>query len=335
MSVRTNKSLISRSSTSALKIIFQVMVLFHHLYLCSTEFGNRVSAMAGPIAVGGFLVLSGYGVGVNYKKSGDGYCEKLLKKRIPSTYLILLITDLCYLALYFYTGGRFENAFDLITSVLYIPLFDGFVTLSHYVYFLADLIIYYLIFLLFSFIFRKKNNALLLAAACTFALMLVIIIVLTIINSTTGSSRYLRACVCFPIGLFLANFDDIICEFLDDYKWLVSVTFLVLGFAFYITFGLKTVNEYIVPSMCSLFVITAVYGANSKAKLLDYLAKLIIYIYVSHEFFRELFIYRFPEMHQNLRAIIVVAMSLFVAVLITGLINFISKKSKNIEKNAS
>ncbi len=339
MGSQTNKSAISRSASSALKVIFEMMVLFHHLYLVHTSFFSHISGLAGPVAVGGFLILSGYGVGMSYKKSGEEYSKKLLFKRIPSTYLMLLIVDICYLALYYYTGSKFDNAFDLIISVLYIPIFDGFVALSHYVYFLADLIVYYFIFLLFSYLFRKQKNRLLIATVCISALTIVIIIVLSIINASTGSERYLRACVCFPIGLLIACFDDIICEFLDNYKWLVAITFFVLGFAFYVSLGTKTVTEYVTPALFSLSIITMVYGANSKSKLLDYFAKLILYIYVSHEFFREWFLYQFPNEHRNVRGLIVIGLSVVLSVIVNALVTLIGKKIKQnrtekIQKNA-
>ncbi|MBE5754194.1 MAG: acyltransferase [Clostridiales bacterium] len=334
MSNLANKSLISRSSTSALKIIFQVMVLFHHLYLCSTEFGRHVSAMAGPVAVGGFLILSGYGVGLSYKKSGEEYSHKLLFKRVPSTYLMLFITNICYLALYFYMGSKFDNLFDLAVSVLYLPIFDGFVALSHYVYFLADLIIYYIMFLLFSHLFRKQKNGLTITAAAMCAVLIIVIIVLSIINAKTGSSRYLRACLCFPFGLTCACFDQPLVKFFKKFKWFIVAILFIVGVIVYWFGANKTANEYAVPVLVGLAIVLAFSGCEFKSKIIEYFASLMLYVYLSHELFRELLIYEFPNMHQNVRAIIVVALSLLIAIIITTLINFISKKSKKKEKNA-
>ncbi len=330
MSQLTNNSLITRSSTSILKIIFEIMVLFHHLYVTQTVFVGHVSSLAGPVAVGGFLVLSGFGVGINFQKSGKEYCSKLLKKRIPSIYLMLFITNLCYLFLHYHTGNSFESAFDLIVSVVYLPFFKGFVALSHYIYFLADLIIYYFAFLIFSKIFEKKKNALFLTSIAILILNLLIIAVLTYINVNTGSSRYLRACVCFPIGLLLANFNGQLCKIVDKFKWVLALGLFALGVLIYAFAGSKSMIEYLLPVLFSLFIITAFYGVDIKSKVIDYFAKLVLYVYASHELFRELFIYNFIEVSPNIRLVVVVVLSLVFAIIIHTIVNAIVKmKAKN------
>ena len=323
-----NKNLISRSASSALRIIFEMLVLFHHLYIVSTILFEQIRNLVGPIAVGGFFVLSGYGVGVNFKKKGQEYCSKLLKKRVPSIYSMILIADVFYLFLYYYLGNSFDNAFDLIVSVLYIPLFSGYVALSHYIYFLADLLVYYFIFLALAYVFRNHEKKMILTTACMFAILLVVIIILSIINSNTGSSRYLRACLCFPIGLLIACFDEIICEFLDDYKWLVVSALFVSGFACCVTFKAELVLEYITPIFMSLAVIFAVYGASSKRKSLNYLENLVLYVYVSHEFIRELLNKELAGKHANFRGLLAIVLSIIVAIIIHTVVEFVNKKRK-------
>ena len=143
-SISNKNSLLSLSNTNLLRVVFEVLVLIHHLYLTSTSLGSVISGALGPIAVGGFIFLSGYGVALSFIKKQDEYAKKLIKSRIPRTYAILLIADLCYLALYLATGGKFADPFSAVVSVLYLPVFSGFVPLSHWIYFLADIIVYYL-----------------------------------------------------------------------------------------------------------------------------------------------------------------------------------------------
>ena len=199
--IDNKNSLLSLSCTELLRVVFETMVLIHHLYLVYTSLGAVITNALGPIAVGGFIFLSGFGVGLSFIKKGDEYAEKLLKVRVPKTYLTLFIVDICYLVLYLALGGEFNNLFSAIISVFYLPVFNGFVALSHWIYFLADLLIYYILFLLFIFIFRKTKNRLLNTALVILAIDLIIIVVLSIINYKTGSSRYLSACLCFPIVL--------------------------------------------------------------------------------------------------------------------------------------
>ena len=69
----TNKALVSKSTTNFLKVLFEIIVLCHHLYLPSTAAGKELSTVMGICAVAGFLFLSGYGVGMQYQKKGDAY----------------------------------------------------------------------------------------------------------------------------------------------------------------------------------------------------------------------------------------------------------------------
>ena len=225
----SENGLLSLSNTKLLRIVFEALVLIHHLYLTYTSFGAVITNAFGPIAVGGFIFLSGYGVGFSFVRKGDEYAKRLIKSRVPRTYAILFIVDLCYLILYLVMGGRFSDPFSAIVSVLYLPVFSGFVPLSHWIYFLADLIIYYLLFLLFIFVFKKVKNRLLWTAITILALDLIIIAVLSVINYHTGSVRYLRACLCFPIGLICAAYSERIAEIVKKYKVLLSIGLSAIG----------------------------------------------------------------------------------------------------------
>lgn len=328
MSPLQNNTLITRSSTNLLKVIFELLVLFHHLYVPLTNFGLRTSHILGPVAVGGFLVLSGFGVGINFLNKGKEYSSKLLKNRVPTIYLMLFITNLCYLFLHYYIGNDFENAFDLIISVLYLPVFNGFVALSHYIYFLADLIIYYFLFLLFSKILSKNKNTLLLTAICILIVNCLIIAVLTYVNLTTNSTRYLRACLCFPVGLLLANFNVQLCKAIKKLKWLFAFALFAIGVLLYVFIDCISLHEYILPIILASSIIIAFYGFDFKSKIIDYFAKLILYIYASHEFFREFFIYKFPQVDPNVRLVLVVLLSLAVAVIVHAIVNVIGKRKR-------
>ena len=216
-------SLVSQSNAALLRVAFETMVLIHHLYVTYTAFGAVITNVFGPVAVGGFVFISGYGVGFRFLQKGEEYTKKLLKIRVPRTYAMLLIVNLCYLVLYLATGGEFDNLFSAIISVLYLPVFGGFVALSHWIYFLADLIIYYLMFVVFIYLFRKAKNRLLWTAVAIIILDLIIIAVLSVVNAQTGSSRYLRACLCFPIGLMCAAFQEKLSEILNHNKLLPAI----------------------------------------------------------------------------------------------------------------
>ena len=74
--IDNKNSLLSLSSTQLLRVVFETLVLIHHLYLVYTSLGAVITNALGPIAVGGFIFLSGFGVGLSYIKKGDEYAEK-------------------------------------------------------------------------------------------------------------------------------------------------------------------------------------------------------------------------------------------------------------------
>ncbi len=333
MNQTRNATLLSKSTSNALKIIFEIMVLFHHLYATNTVLGEKIDGLAGVVAVGGFLIISGYGVGVNFLTKGDSYRRKLLKNRIPRLYAIILIADLLYLWLHFYTGNTFDNFFDLVISVFYLPIFNGFVALSHYIYFLADLIIYYTLFLLFSHAFKNEKNPLVATAIAILVLDLIIIAVLTVINMETGSSRHLRACLCFPLGLLLAQIlkDENGCALFKKLKWTLVTWLFIIGTSVYALTENDSMIEYVLPILFAFAIIIAFFGVEIKSKAVEYCSQLVLYVYASHEFFRELFEYCYPSVTENVRAIIVVSISVIVAVVIHELvINLADKSEKTV-----
>ena len=142
----TNKSLVSKSTTNFLKVLFESLVLAHHLYLPSTVIGGEISTVMGICAVAGFLFLSGYGVGMQYQKKGDAYISHLIKKRVVFNYLLIIIVNMCYLTLFIMKGGQFKSFIGALCSLLYLPFSKDYVTLSNWVYFIGDLLLYYVLF---------------------------------------------------------------------------------------------------------------------------------------------------------------------------------------------
>lgn len=315
-----------RSSASLLRVVFEALVLIHHLFPPYTSTGAVISSALGPIAVGGFVFLSGYGIGCSFTQKGDEYLKKLLKVRVPRTYAILLIADLCYLALYLAMGGAFDSAFSAIASVLYLPVFKGFIALSHWIYFLADLLIYYLLFLLFAVIFKKSRNRLIWTAAAILIVDVIIIAVLSFVNHKTGSARYLRACLCFPVGLICSAFFEKLASILSRNKIPLVISTLLIGVVLMIL-DCGSVTEYVLPIFTALAFVAMLYGINTESRALDYLSGLVIYVYVSHEFFLTVCRSLFSTLHTHALGLIVFVCSALFAILL----DFIVRKCGKIK----
>ena len=285
---------ISRASTNLLKIFFEALVLLHHLTEPSTEFARMVDGLIGPVGVAGFLFLSGYGVGVSFKSKGQDYVKTLYKKRIPRMYLIIVVTDLFYVILFLLKGNKFKSLLGFVSSVLYVPLFSGYVTLSHWLYFIADLAIYYIMFVVMAMLLKKCKNRLRASALGVLCLDAILIIVLSIINAKTGSSRHMRACLMFPLGLFFADFGSNLSNFVKINKYKISAITFVLGCLFCFI-GSTSLNEYLITSLFALSIIALFLGVEFKSEVVDVLSKHVIFVYLSHEFFYKMLLHFVPS----------------------------------------
>jgi len=309
---------LSIGATHVLRIFFEALVLIHHLFPTYTSLGGEISSVLGPIAVGGFLMISGYGLGVRLREAGAFYCRKLLTRRVPMMYCRLLITDILYLIPFFLIGNRFSDAASAVSSILYLPFMPQFVALSHWVYFIADLMVYYLVLGLFALLFYDRKNGhflTLLAFTLTLALL---IVVLSVINLKTGSSRYMRGALLFPIGFAIAGGEGEIFKkgITPIAKWAVFGALLSLGIVAFLFSEVKFLSEYVIPIPFALVAAVALMGCDPKGKVLRYFSGLVIGVYLSHEAYLRIFEYFCPNLNEWLRVLVVVLCAFITAALI-------------------
>ena len=337
-----NKTLLPQKTAGLFRIVFEIMVLCHHLYQPVSVVGRRINSLLGPIAVAGFLIISGYGVGKSYLKKGEAYLSNLLKKRIPHTYATIVVTNLFYLSFFFITKDSFKSVWGFVTSVLYLPISKDYVVLSNWVYFMADLLIYYVIFFVVMKIFKKKKKRLVFTAVTMLVMCAVIIVILTIINNQTGSSRYLRACVAFPVGLLLSKWDDVICQFLTTYKRLTFLGVLALAIiATGLSYNNRMYSEYFANTFFALSLIIHSFGGSVKGKYVDFLSKNVLYVYLVHEWAFKMIRYINRDIHFMVDMLIVIVFSVSVALLINCVktlrerkIGVMNKKLGSVTKDA-
>ena len=286
-----NTNLISRSATNGLKIFFELLVLIHHLYQPESELLKAINAIIGPVGVAGFFMLSGYGVGISIMNKGEGYLRSLTTKRIPKMYLIILLTDIFYLILFYMTGNEFKSFIGFISSVLYLPVFKDYVALSHWLYFVADLMLYYVVFVVIMYIIKRKmgvERALPKAALAMLIIQLALITVLTVINVKTGSHRYLRACLMFPLGIVVAYYGKSIYAYVKKYKYAIAGYSFLLATLFFQFLSYDVFSEYVTCGLFAIAVIALIVGVEFEIKEIDIVSKHIIFIYLSHEFFAKM-----------------------------------------------
>ncbi len=326
----TNKSLVSKSTTNFLKVLFESLVLAHHLYLPSTVIGGEISTVMGICAVAGFLFLSGYGVGMQYQKKGDAYISHLIKKRVVFNYLLIIIVNMCYLTLFIMKGGQFKSFIGALCSLLYLPFSKDYVTLSNWVYFIGDLLLYYVLFCVFAKIFAKRKNPLKKSALAIIYLGVIAVVVLSLINKSTGSLRFLRACFMFPIGLLCAHYNDRLYDFVEKNRKKciinLSVAFILVWFAS--LFG-RSISEYFTADFVVLIFICFFLGNNKERPFFDKTSRLVLIVYLSHEFFFKMYMhYMGKYLPQNRISILVFLTTIGFAVLLRLIVDTIANKMK-------
>ena len=202
------KTLFTRKTSTILKGVLCIFVLLHHLLRTNNFFVDSILNALGPIAVGGFLLLSGYGLIVNYKQHGMSYLKKVLFKRIPLTYLLVILTNLIYLTIYIFTEPVTLSTLNIITSIFYISFSKNFIFLYSWIYFLVDLLIYYFCFVIIFMIiesFKKLKQKPKIGAIVYFIIVFIIYLsVSLVIQKPLGQ----RAIFCFTLGLTIGAFED-------------------------------------------------------------------------------------------------------------------------------
>lgn len=323
-----SESILSISATNILRIIFEAMVLFHHLVDVKWPFAAFMNGICGPIAVGGFVLISGYGVGKSFIKKGYAYCDRIFFERMPNNYITIIIANVFYLWLFLFTGNLFEDGFSAIYSFLYFPFFSSFEKLSHYIYFLADLIVYYGLFWITINLFKKSRNPMLWTAITTAIVGVLAMVVLEVINGATGGSAAMRGSLGFPAGLLIAYFDDAICKALNKRGTLIYISLMIPLAVGGFFADLNLFYEYLIPLFFSLGVALLFYQVKFKSKIITYLAGLIIYVYVAHEFFRNLLRFLYPALTKNQNCLITLVLTFLASVLIDLIIKGIKKLVK-------
>ena len=312
---------LSIGATKVLHLFFEILVLIHHLQPNYAPFHTRMIVALGPIAVAGFLFTSGYGIGVKLRDQGDPYRHRLLTCRAPTMYLRLVLTDLFYLIPFFLLGNHFSGALSAISSVLYLPFFPQFVALSRWVYFIADLLVYYLVIALFATIFRRRKNGYYLTLIAFLVALITLVVVLSVINLKTGSSRYMRGAFLFPLGYAIAGVEKKVFErrVTPTIKWITCAGLLAVGVGIFLLTENSFVCEYLMPIPFVLAAAIALLGCDPKGRVLDYFSGLVLGVYLSHEGYFRIFCHFLPSVDPWLRMLYVILCALATAALIDGI----------------
>ena len=327
-----DKPIVSKNLSIALKGVFCIFVLLHHLIRTGNQFIDSILHILGPIAVGGFFFISGYGLVVNYIKFGKAYLKKLISKRIPIIYGIIVLVNIVYL-IYFLLSTPAELSFlNIFASVFYLSFLDAFVPLYSWIYFLVDLLTYYIVFALVFMVIELIKNINKKPQASAVILTIVFFLVFIIVSLINGYYLDRRAIFCFVLGVLLSAFEQKLLMLTPKIKLIFSIILITAFILLFALFNTYLVSEQILPLIFCIIVATILAYHTPTIKPILFMGEICLYVYLTHGLFFEI-INKYSSLSPYLRAVIVCVITVVISYLLYLLVDGIKRKKIKSFKN--
>lgn len=312
---------LSKQDTTAIKGIAICLMLWHHLFLRTVEFGNIAHSLAQvfKVCVALFLFVSGYGLTKQYSKLGKPYFKntvKFLLKRyvnffLPYWFCFVLVVLVGNLA-----GFTFQDAYPASRNTLKCFLLDvcGLMGWESYLttwWFNKLIIQLYLLFPLLFFVVKNKYTAM---------LGLVVVVALQLIRPVRLFCLEEGGVPAFFLGMIAAKH-----QFLPNptnRRWrilmlTISVALCVGLATLHQTQGMGAYGAVFIRALLALSIVCMYVCIPTSGMALRFVGKYATIMYLTHTLFQQLIpniIYSLP--YSILVFMLFLAISLGVAVLI-------------------
>ncbi len=327
-----NEDYLSINTSNALKGIFSLIVIIHHLsqrISIDTEIFVRLKFI-GYLAVALFFFLSGYGLQKQYITKED-YNKKFLLKRLPSILFPYILFTFIYWLYYHIMGTTFSFG-DIFTSIYHgNPIVDN----SWYI---ISIMIFYIFYYILMVIFKRKY-------------------LLMIIGSILLNYLYIRLCIyldfgqywyccnhLFTLGLIIATYEK---QIISIIKRIYIIILPVMCILFHIVFSklsffiihwwepiTKNYKLFLLMSSSLLFVIIIfllLLKLKVGNKITEFLGKMSLELYLIQGLFITLFRSDKIMIENNYLYIIYTLIGTIITAYILNLIDkFILKKYKKM-----
>lgn len=182
---------LSMDLSRALRGAFALLVFTHHVYqnLFLWE-PFRLLADVGPLFVGGFFFLSGYGLMVSLSRK-EHYLKGFLPHRLLAVYLPFAVVTLTQVPIRIQAGAPLSPA-KVWGAFLFHPMLDP----NHW-YVIAILLFYLLFFFSYRWLPKAWGILPVLTGVIGYAVLFS--------HLTRGQTWWYNAVFCFPAGLLLAS----------------------------------------------------------------------------------------------------------------------------------
>lgn len=290
----------SLDSSKAILGICSVLIVLHHV-------SQGLAAQAGALHclenigvgfVGIFFLFSGYGL-FKSKMNKENYLKGFLKKRMPTILIPFYVMTLIFFGYSLIMGAKYEGK-ELFYSL------TGWTLLNSHAWYIVEIALFYLVFfLLFRFI-KKDGIAL--------AIMTVFVAGVTVGSLLLGHGEYwfqgewwFNTSLVFVLGMLFAKFEKPLVAFLKKFYYLVLAIAVVLEVVLYkaTMHALETYSYWsetdFLPAygdkfrclsvqlpMVIVFVLIVLLVSMKikfKNKVMDFLGKISLEIYLIHNLF--------------------------------------------------
>ena len=253
-----NKDYISITTGKALRGIFAIVVIFHHLaqYTVGGHF-FRYFENVGYMAVGVFLFFSGYGLQKKYD-SDPSYKDGFLLKRIPSVLIPYLAATIVYWGGYAVAGASSSVTY-LLTSIFsdHTMVVNG--------WYIMNILAFY-VFFYFLMLVCKRKKGLMVAGGVLFAFLWAFFC----IKMDLGIWWY-NATLSIGLGMFWAAYEEKILEVIKKRTTgflLLSTAVFLVCFHIFAKLGGLLLGFYVpMERVISIFFIFMVLGFSMKFKV--------------------------------------------------------------------
>lgn len=210
----------SKRNFDAIKGYLALGVLVHHISQFRGVFGisslEYIFMLLGSWCVGGFFMMSGYGLVRSYKTKGETYINGFFRKRFLPYYLEYCVVLAGYVVFWLLFNG------NVSIKDIFISLTFGS-TLIAFGWYLQMLYVLYIMFFI-SFKFVKKDLLKIYVLAVE---LIIFIIVLRVI-----ANPHALSVIPFLIGVLLGWFSDEVTGFMAKNKWMMSIICMILLFIY-------------------------------------------------------------------------------------------------------
>lgn len=319
------KNNLSLDNVTRIKGILCVAVLLHHVNQCLSCFDNTVLDLffnqLGYLSVAVFFFFSGYGLTSQVQKKKD-YVKKIWLSKIIPLYLIYLIVCLIYTIAVLVLKKSLP-----IQTMISTPFFGGTIVRNGW-YFQSLFVLYLIFYISFRFLNKDEHRIL------SIALLTVGYVILCCLLKL--DPMWYQSAFVFLMGVIWRFYEEKIVKYIS--WWMALIACALFGMFFmaaklidvpFVAIIMKGISAH-----CFVLVILSamyLFPFINKMKVSKILGKYSLEIYAFHGLALMLFRSNWISIENDyLFAVVVICTTLVVAIAISPVFTFISKRFKKL-----